>query len=128
MTMFRRLLGFALLSIAPLVQADQYDDLRLKWKDIMIGVGYNTLDPDVASRLTSIANSANTNWASMDKSPTRTFLWSDLAGATVPSHVNHNYGRLEDMARAYATPGCTLAFTDTGRPTGAARYRMFVSA
>jgi hyaluronate lyase len=109
LTMFHRLLSLALLSIAPFVQADEYDDLRLKWKDIIIGVGYDTLDPDVASRLTSIASAGNTHWASMDKSPTRTFLWSDLASTTEDSHVTANYARLEDMARAYATPGSTLA-------------------
>jgi hyaluronate lyase len=74
--------AFLLLLLVSLVHADEYDDLRLKWRDSIVGVGYNTADPDVVAKLVSIANSANNNWASMDKSPTRTFLWSGtLTGA-----------------------------------------------
>ena len=74
--------AFLLLLLVSLVHADEYDDLRLRWRDSIVGVGYNTADPDVVAKLVSIANSANNNWASMDKSPTRTFLWSGtLTGA-----------------------------------------------
>lgn len=97
-----------LILLATFVHADEYDTLRAKWKDIILGSGYDTLDADVASRLTSIANAANTNWASMDKSPTRTFLWSDLASTTISAHVTNTYSRLMGMAQAYATPGCSL--------------------
>ena len=99
---------FLLLLLASLVHADDYDTLRAKWKDIIVGSGYDTLDADVASRLTSIANAANSNWTAMDKSPTRTFLWSDLASTTISSHVTSTYSRLRAMALAYATPGCSL--------------------
>lgn len=100
-------LALALFSFS-FVHADEYDDLRLKWRDIIIGSGYDTGDTNVASRLTSIANAANTNWSSMDKSPTRTFLWSDQASTTISSHVTNTYSRLMGMAQAYATPGCSL--------------------
>ena len=100
-------LALALFSFS-FVHADEYDDLRLKWRDIIIGSGYDTGDSNVASRLTSIANAANTNWSSMDKSPARTFLWSDLASTTISSHVTNTYSRLMGMAQAYATPGCSL--------------------
>lgn len=100
---------FLLLLLVSVVHADEYDDLRLKWKNIIVGSGYDTLDVDVASRLTSIANTANNNWSSMDKSPARTFLWSDLASTTISSHVTNTYSRLLTMAQAYATPGCSLA-------------------
>ncbi len=88
--------------------ADEYDDLRLKWRDIIIGTGYDTADPDVAARLGNIAWTANSHWTGMDKAPTRTFLWSDLASTTVSAHVSSTYGRLHAMAIAYATPGCSL--------------------
>ena len=44
----------------------------------------------------------------MDKSPTRTFLWSDIASTTISSHITNTYSRLLAMALAYATPGCSL--------------------
>jgi len=97
----------ALLLVA-VVHADEYDTLRARWKDTLVGSGYNTADPDVAAKLASIATAANNNWTSMDKSPTRIFLWSDLASTTISSHVTGNYTRLMGMAQAYATPGCSL--------------------
>ncbi len=104
--MFR--LALFLLLLAAFVRADEYDTLRLKWKDIIVGAGYDTGDPDVASKLASIASAANSNWSSMDKSPARTFLWSDLASATDSAQVTSNYTRLRAMALAYATSGCSL--------------------
>lgn len=89
-------------------RADEFDDLRLKWRDIIVGAGYDPADPQAASRLNSIANSANSAWNSLDKSPDRTFLWSDTASATISSHVSNAYSRLRNMALAYATPGCSL--------------------
>ena len=101
-------LAFFLFLLASFVHADEYDDLRAKWKDIIVGTGYNTADPEVAAKLVSIANSANNNWSSMDKSPTRTFLWSDNASTTISAHITNTYNRLLAMAQAYATPGCSL--------------------
>ena len=102
-------LGFILLCFIPSVHADEFDDLRLKWRDSLIGTGYDIADTNVISRLNSIASTANTHWASLDKSPTRSFLWGDLASTTDSSHITDSYSRLRDMALAYATPGCSLA-------------------
>lgn len=96
------------LLLASFAQADEYDTLRLKWFDTLVGTGYDTQNPVVISKLNGIASSANSNWSSMDKSPTRTFLWSDLASTTVSAHITYNYNRLRAMAIAYATPGCSL--------------------
>ncbi|MEQ1859136.1 MAG: polysaccharide lyase family 8 super-sandwich domain-containing protein [Chthoniobacteraceae bacterium] len=108
--MLRRLACLLLvISTAFLARADEYDDLRLKWRDTIVGTGYDTADADVISRLGSVASTANSNWSSMDTSPTRTFLWSDAASTTISSHLTTNYSRLRAMALAYATPGCSLA-------------------
>ena len=96
------------LLLANSVRADEFDVLRLKWRDTIVGTGYDTQDTNVAARLNSIANSANSNWSSMDKSPARTFLWSDLASTTISIHINYSYQRLRSMALAYATSGCFL--------------------
>ena len=104
----RFLVVLATLLLAAFARADEYDDLRLKWRDTIVGTGYDTADTTVISRLNSIANAANSSWSSMDKSPTRTFLWSDLASTTVSIHINYSYQRLRSMALAYATPGCSL--------------------
>lgn len=106
--MLRFLLGFALLLIVPFVHADEYDDLRLKLRGMLIGTGYDKADSNVAARLSSIASTANSHWSSMDKSPTRTFLWSDLASTTNSAHITDSYTRLRSMAYGYVTPGCSL--------------------
>ncbi|MCD6051575.1 MAG: hypothetical protein K0Q55_2984, partial [Verrucomicrobia bacterium] len=97
-----------LIFITSGLRADEYDTVRQKWFDTIVGAGYDPVDPVIAPKLTSIASSANSNWSSMDKSPTRTYLWSDLASTTVSSHITSNYGRLRAMALGYATPGSSL--------------------
>ena len=106
--MLRLFMGFALLLIVPFVHADEYDDLRLKLRGMLIGTGYDTADSNVAARLSSIASTANSHWSSMNKSPTRTFLWSDLASTTNSAHITDSYTRLRSMAYGYVTPGCAL--------------------
>jgi hyaluronate lyase len=97
-----------LLLLVSFVHADEYDDLRLKLRGMLIGTGYDVADPTVAAELSSIASAANSTWSSMDKSPTRTFLWSDQASTTDSSHLTNSYTRLRGMALAYSTPGCSL--------------------
>lgn len=65
---------------ASFVLADEFDELRLKWRDTIVGAGYDTGNSNVASRLNTIASQANGFWGTMDTSPTRTYLWSDAAG------------------------------------------------
>lgn len=105
----RFFLVIATLLLTAFARADEYDTLRLKWFNTIAGTGYDTGDATVISRLNSLASTANSYWASMDKSPTRTYLWSDLASTTVSADITDNYNRLRSMALAYATPGCSLA-------------------
>ncbi len=97
------------LTMAGSVRADSYDDLRLRWRGLLVGPStFSTSDPALAAEVSSLTATANANWSSMDTSPTRTYLWSDLAGTTVSSQVTAAYARLETMAVAYATYGSSL--------------------
>lgn len=94
---------------ATVARADEFDTLRQKWSDMLTGgAGLNLADPRLASAVTGITSTANTHWASLNKSTTRTFLWSDAAGTTDSSHVSTQFSRLRAMALAYATTGSTL--------------------
>src|SRR5262249_40611824 len=54
--------------------------------------------------------SAQDYWSSMNKSPGRTFLWTDLAGLTTNSgQLWETYDRLKTLTLAYSTSGGTLA-------------------
>ena len=101
------LIVYAILFVS-ILRADEFDTLRLKWRDTIVGAGYDTADTDVAARLASIASTANTYWSSLDKSVSRTYLWSDAASTTVSADITTNYSRLRAMALAYATSGCSL--------------------
>lgn len=89
--------------------ADEYDILRAKWKTMLTGgTAYNPADPDISAALTSLDATANGYNSTMDKSPTRTYLWSDLPGTSNSSQITSGYGRLRAMALAYSTYGSSL--------------------
>ncbi|MDO8542375.1 MAG: polysaccharide lyase 8 family protein [Opitutaceae bacterium] len=104
----------AVLLCAAAARADEFDTLRLKWADMLTGgSSYNPADPIIASAITSVTNTANGNWTSLNKSTTRTHLWSDAARTNVSADLNTNYSRLRSMALAYSTTGSALE----GNPT-----------
>ena len=87
------------LALATGLRADQFDTLRLYWQSNLVNNG---------SSLTSVANTANGYWDSMVLSSSGTYLWSDLPLGSVSGNISSTYGRLQAMALAWATPGCSL--------------------
>ncbi len=90
-----------LLTFASRSRADQFDTLRLYWQS-------NLCDTLNGSSLTSVANTANGYLSSMDTNASRTDLWSDLPFGSVSANLVSTYNRLQAMALAWATPGCSL--------------------
>ena len=88
-----------LLALATVSRADQFDALRLSWQKYLIGNGGSPA---------SIASTANSYWSSMNTSPTRTDLWSDLPFGSVSANLVSTFQRLQAMALAWATPGSSL--------------------
>lgn len=65
---------FSQIGISHVRASDTYDDMRVKWADTLTGgTGNNTSDPDVAKKLSMIAQ---TSWSTMNKAANRTYLWS----------------------------------------------------
>jgi hyaluronate lyase len=88
-----------LLALAMSSRADQFDALRLYWQTNLINSG---------GSLSSIQNNANNDLGSMETSPTRTELWSDLPFAShVSANITTTFQRLQAMALGWATPGTT---------------------
>jgi hyaluronate lyase len=92
---------------------DEFETLRLKWRDSLIGVGGTSNDPSALKYWTDVDTAINT-----DPSSSAFYLWSDLPLNTRSSgNMRDTFGRLETMALAYATPGsayygnATLAVT-----------------
>jgi len=89
--------------------ADAFDALRDRWEFLLTGKDtYDPADPIFANTLNRLTPVAQSFWDSLDKSPTRTALWSDLAGTTRSSDISNTYGRLRLMARMYAAHGSSL--------------------
>jgi hyaluronate lyase len=87
------------LALATGLRADQFDTLRLYWQSNLVNNG---------SSPTSVANTANGYWDSMTLSSSGTYLWSDLPLGSVSGNISSTYERLQAMALAWATPGCSL--------------------
>ncbi len=86
---------------------DEIDEMRLKWRDILLAEAADINDPDVLNNIQSINNTAKSYWESMNTSEDRTRIWSNI-GMTSERSLQDNYNRLYDMALAYATIGGEL--------------------
>jgi hyaluronate lyase len=107
----RWLLGAACLALtlASPAHADEYDTLRARWQTRLTGgSAINTADADIAQAVATIASNAQLHWDAMDKTSTRTALWSDLAAWNVSATITNSYGRIYTMAAAYSSTGSAL--------------------
>ncbi|GBF74836.1 hypothetical protein PA598K_03204 [Paenibacillus sp. 598K] len=97
-------------SVPNAAAADRFDVLRERWKTLLTGgAAAAGSDADITVKRAAIDALAQSRWDTLQTSPTRACLWTDLCSTTISSHITDSYGRLKDMAIAYATPGSTLA-------------------
>jgi hyaluronate lyase len=95
-----------LVLLPALCAADAFDDLRLRWRNILIGgVFPDTTIAQVRSRLASVESAARGNWASLQKAPDRRALWTDIASGAISADISSNYSRVRALALGWATPG-----------------------
>jgi hyaluronate lyase len=104
-------------------RADQFDTLRQYWHDFLLT---NAIAPSLLTNVvippafsggghfyvnytvTNISSTASNYWNTMNTSPSRTYLWSDLPfGSSSPS-ITGTFDRLHMMALAWAMPGSSL--------------------
>ena len=106
----RILLALLLVLFASALSADEFDALRLRWRDFLTGgTNLDTGEPAVANALDSLAAAAQSYWDRLEKSSSRSFLWSDLpATDTQSAQITTSYDRLKKMALAYVTKGSRL--------------------
>ena len=91
--------------------ADQFDTMRQRLFDqVALGTNLSATDADVTAYVAAMDATTQSNWSSMEKSPTsKGYLWSaynKLTGdaTNTPAHVWHTYGNLRNMAKSYACP------------------------
>jgi len=87
---------------------DDYDALRIKWKNTLIGSGASSSDKYIAAKKKAITTEAQTQWNNLDKSKGRTFLWPDLTSTKISAEITYAYRSIYSMALAYNTEGSPL--------------------
>lgn len=94
-------------------RADAYDALRLRWRDILLGTGYDPNAEPYDSILSAIGTEALDHLSAM-----RNGTWSDIALTSSDSgRVTSHMSRLYSMAQAYSLPN--TGFTgDSAMMTG----------
>ncbi len=107
----------AMLFSPPALSADEFDTLRLKWREMLtLGTNANPADPNYAGWISSIGREAQNDWASMNTNAGRTFLWSDLNHlGTVSADITETHGRIKAMALGYAVHGSSVEANATLR-------------
>jgi hyaluronate lyase len=79
---------------------DEFDALRLKWRNTLIAAGGTSIDLNALKYWTGVGTAINT-------APTSStfYLWSDLPlNTSVSGNMRDTFDRLEKMALAYANP------------------------
>ncbi|MFE3112917.1 polysaccharide lyase family 8 super-sandwich domain-containing protein [Kitasatospora indigofera] len=106
------LAGSLLLSAQPArAAADAYDVLRLRWRDLLTGTGFDPAAEPYATALRGLGDRAGALYATM--APGTGSLWPDLPLGSVSANITGSYVRLRTMALAWAQPGTGLT-GDTG--------------
>jgi len=90
--------------------ADVFDNMRQKWVDVLTGgANLDTSDPDIAALILKIDTQAQDYKGTMNKSASRTYIWSDLTDFHSDGYdLQYTYQRLRIMTLAYATTGSDL--------------------
>ncbi len=93
-----------LLAAAGIARADEYDTLRLRWRDLLTqGTNASFSDPLYSAWIDSVGTTATSYRNSLNASPNRTYLWSSYPNlATDSSDITGTYSRLRTMALGYS--------------------------
>jgi hyaluronate lyase len=97
--------------------ADAYDTLRLTWRDLLLGTGYDPTAEPYRTRLAALGETAAALRATMNPAPGS--LWPGLGYAdpepdtdsesyTYSGNLGTSYLRLRTLTEAYAQPGTGL--------------------
>jgi hyaluronate lyase len=97
-------LAFFFQTTTTLSAADEFDALRIKWRDTLIAAGGTSIDSNALKYWTGSSP--------INNAPSTTFyLWSDLPLNTGSSgNMRDTFDRLERMALAYANPSSSPSY------------------
>ena len=88
--------------------ADDFAIVRLRWFTLITGVPFDPASPGVAEGVATLSRNGDTQYAAIDRSPTRTQLFSSAPLGTSSANLRSSFNRVRDIAFAWVTPGTTL--------------------
>ncbi len=107
------------LATATVARADEFDTLRLKWRDMLTqGTNAGLASPLYSNWVVSVGSTAQSYWNSLNTSPNRTNLWSTYPNlARDSSDISGSFSRLRAMALGYSVRGSSLEGNTSLRAT-----------
>ncbi len=85
---------------------EDYDGLRLRYRETLIPASLDVNDPLVKQRTAILDSTVQADWELYNKDEVKEFLWADSWEIFhVAQSLTMDYGRLQSMAMAWATPG-----------------------
>lgn len=87
----------------PAFADDEFDTLRLRWRDLVLGTGFDAAATPYAGKLATLGTRARTYQSAM--SAVGGSLWPEYPLGSVSANISNSYGRLNIMAQAWAQPG-----------------------
>src|SRR5438552_1387404 len=99
-----------LLALPASSSADEFDTLRLRWRDMLtFGTNSNPADTNYSAWISSVGTAGANWWGLMKTIAGRTYLWTDYSHlGSDSSDISGTYLRLRAMALAYAVRGSML--------------------
>jgi hypothetical protein len=94
---------FSLIPLPSVRAADEFDTLRLKYRDTLTGGSINSADPYIASKLAALEADTTVYWSTQNANG----VWDDYESlsATNPAYTAYTYRRLKTMALSWSLQG-----------------------
>lgn len=89
------------------MRKELFNDLRNRWKALLIGTATGTGDKDVQKKISGLVEKASKLWKDFHNKTHRgdsAYLWADLKSTAQSSEIAEGYKRLREMALALQTP------------------------
>lgn len=93
-----------------IIPTAEFTALRQKWFAMLTGgTNLNLADPNAQANISNLTVAAQSLWSTLNQSPGRAWLWSNLSGLTNNSgDIWNTYLNLQTLALAYSTTGSGL--------------------
>lgn len=93
--------------------ATDFETARSRRIEILNGGLLDTTDSEIAAAVQASDAKVQGYWSTLDKTASRTYLWSDLSPFTSPEQANNSLDRLRSMAIAWSAPSSSLQGNST---------------